>query len=287
MHMFDFQFEAEKFTSAADQDMQFANIIGKHKNPNDNLDELFADKIRKNVDDDRIDKRERDRAVKEHHSLQKTLDNCERCFDSSIFEKQLIVAMGKNVYLALPSYEGMQAGHCVIAPFSHVPCATQLDDDVWQEMRDFMKSIDRMFNARKQDVIFFETARYLHRRPHMIIHCIPNKDFEMAPFHFKKAIQESEDDWATNKQLVNLKDRDVRRAIPKGLPYFWVNFGMSSGFAHVIEDQEKFPGNFAQEIIGGLLELEPRLWRRPRKLQNPIPKVKQFADWYKPYDITK
>lgn len=248
---------------------------------------MFADKIRKTVDDSRVEQKEHDRAVKEHQNMQRTLDTCDRCFDSSAFAKQLIVSMGKNVYLALPAYEGMQTGHCIIAPFAHISCATQLDDDVWQEMRDFMRAVDRMFNARKQDVIFFETARYLHRRPHMLIHCIPNKDFEMAPFHFKKAIQESEDDWATNKQLVSLKDRDVRRAIPKGLPYFWVNFGMSSGFAHVIEDQEKFPGNFAQEIIGGLLELDPRLWRRPRKLNNPIPKVKQFADWWKPYDITR
>lgn len=267
--------------------MQFANIIGKHKNPNDNLDELFEDKIRKNVGDDKADQKERDRAIKDHQNMQRTLDTCYRCFDSSTFEKQLIVAMGKNVYLALPQHEGMQPGHCIIAPFSHVACATQLEDDVWLEMREFMKSIDRMFYGRKQDVIFFETARYLHRKPHMLIHCIPSKDFEMAPFHFKKAIQESEDDWATNKQLISLKDRDVRRAVPKGLPYFWVNFGMSSGFAHVIEDQEKFPGNFAQEIIGGLLELDPRVWRRPRKLNNPIPKVKQFADCWKPFDITK
>jgi len=34
--------------------------------------------------------------------------------------------------------------------------------------------------------------------------------------------------------------------IPKGLPYVWVHFGMDSGFAHVIEDEDRFPANFAQ-----------------------------------------
>lgn len=121
----------------------------------------------------------------------------------------------------------------------------------------------------------------------MVIHCVSNRDFEMAPFYFKKAIQESEREWSTNKQLVTLKEKDLRRTIPKGLPYFWVHFGVENGFAHVIEEQDRFPSNFAQEIIGGLLNLDTRLWRRPRKEQNPIPKVKQFADWWKPFDITQ
>lgn len=232
--------------SGADQDMQFANIAGKHKNPNDDLDDIFTEKVRKVVDDKDLAKKERDRAIHEHQQLSRMLDACDKCFDSIKLEKQLIVAMGTHVYLSLPWHEGLQTGHCIISPLAHISCATQLDEDVWEEVRDFMKAIDRMFASRKQDVIFFETAGNLHRRPHMVIHCVPSRDFEMAPFYFKKAIQEAEGEWATNKQLISLKERDVRRAIPKGLPYFWVNFGMNSGFAHVIEEQERFPNNFAQ-----------------------------------------
>lgn len=143
-----------------------------------------------------------------------------------------------------------------------------------------------MFRSRGQDVIFFETARYLHRKPHMIINCVPHKDFELAPFYFKKAIQESEREWSTNKQLVTLRERDLRRSIPRGLPYFWVHFGMDSGFAHVIEEQERFPPNFAQEIIGGMLELDARKWRHQRKEQNPKARVLQVAEWWRPFDIT-
>lgn len=261
------------------------NIAGKYKSANDDLEDIFADNVRKQVDDQKLNRGERDRAIREHEKLARTLDACDKCFDSPKMEKQLIVAMGKNVYLSLPSHEGLQTGQCIIAPVAHVACTTQLDEDVWSEMRDFMKAIVRMFAARKQDVIFFESAGNLHRRPHLQLHCVPG-DFEMAPFYFKKAIQEAEGEWATNKQLISLSEKDVRRAVPKGLPYFWVNFGMTSGFAHVIEDQNRFPSNFAQEVIGGLLNLNPSYWRRPRKLVNVIPKVKQFADWWKPYDIT-
>lgn len=45
---------------------------------------------------------------------------------------------------------------------------------------------------------------------------------------------------------MDLSGKDVRRAVPKGLPYFSVDFGLDSGFAHVIEDEKMFPKNFAQ-----------------------------------------
>lgn len=282
-------FEREKFTSANDQDAEFVKIAGSHKNPNDDLDDIFSEKIQKGVSDSKRDEKERSDAIRRHQEITRTLETCDKCFDSPKMEKQLIVAMGTNVYLSLPWHEGMQTGHCLIVPMQHVSCSTQLDEDVWEEIKSFQKAITRMFTAKSQDVIFFETARYLHKKPHCVIHCVPSKEFEMAPFYFKKAIQESEREWSTNKQLVDLKKekKDLKRAIPKGLPYFWVNFGVDSGFAHVIEEQDRFPSNFAQEIIGGILNLDPRHWRKPRKEFNPIPKVKQFADWWKKFDCTQ
>ncbi len=49
-----------------------------------------------------------------------------------------------------------------------------------------------------------------------------------------------------NKKVVDLKGKDVRKGVPKGLPYFVVDFGMQSGFAHVVEDEQRFPDAFAQ-----------------------------------------
>lgn len=110
----------------------------------------------------------------------------------------------------------------------------------------------------------------------------------MAPIYFKKAIDESETEWAQNKKLVSLKDRDVRRAIPKGLPYFSVSFGMNEGFAHVIEDERLFPRNFAQEIIGGMLDLHHSKWRKPVRQSFDVQskRVLQFSDEWKEFDCT-
>ena len=51
-----------------------------------------------------------------------------------------------------------------------------------------------------------------------------------------------------NKKVIDLKGKDVRKCVPKGLPYFCVDFGMQPGFAHIIEDEYRFSGAFAQVI---------------------------------------
>lgn len=309
------QFEREKYTSSSDANLEFAKIASKHKNPNDDLDDIFADEMRKNVSGSSTDHKEMQRAINEHQRLSAQLDNCRFCLDSAKMDKSLLVSMGEQVYLALPWYIGMQPGHCIISTAQHVSCCTQLDEDSWSEVNDFRKGLTQMFAAQKKDVVFFEIASHMSRRPHLSIHCvpIPDEQAEMAPFYFKKAVEESELEWSVNKQLISLgrDGKGLRNCIPKGLPYFWVNFGMGSGFAHVIEDEDRFPANFAlvrktffllnisihtiflfrisilQEIIGGMLELDTKKWRKPQKEQNTIAKVKMFADWWKKYDCTK
>ncbi|XP_016942012.2 CWF19-like protein 2 homolog [Drosophila suzukii] len=282
-------FEREKHATAAEANLQYADIVSKHKNPNDDLEDIFADKVRKQISAGDAEKRELQSAIREHEKLAASLENCERCFDSAKLDKQLLVSLGDKIYLSLPWYMGLQSGHCILTTLQHVPCCTQLDEDAWEEMSNFRKALTRMFAARRQDVVFYEIANKLHRRPHLSVHCIPipASQGEMAPFYFKKAIEESEQEWCINKQLVSLRQKSLRAAIPKGLPYVWVHFGMDSGFAHVIEDEDRFPANFAQEILGGMLELNPNAWRKPRKETNPIGKVKSFAENWKKFDCTQ
>ncbi|EGW01352.1 CWF19-like protein 2 [Cricetulus griseus] len=92
-------------------------------------------------------------------------------------------------------------------------------------------------------------------------------------------------------QAATMLDEDIWEEIqvPRGLPYFAVDFGLQGGFAHVIEDQHKFPRYFGKEIIGGMLDLEPRLWRKGirESFEDQRKKALQFAQWWKPFDVTK
>ncbi|XP_037934429.1 CWF19-like protein 2 homolog isoform X2 [Teleopsis dalmanni] len=228
------------------------------------------------------------KAINVQHNLISCVHNCRRCLDSKQNDKNLIISIGEKVYLALPWYIGLQNGHCIIIPYQHVSYSTQLDEEVWEEINCFRKSLSEMFATQNKDVIFFEIANKLHRGSHLGIHCIPidKKKSEIAPFYFKKAIEESEDTWCVNKQLIYLRKKGLQRSIPKGLSYFWVNFGMDFGFAHVIEDEKRFPSNFAQEILGGILELDPSKWRKLERERNIILKVKRFVDCWKKFDFT-
>jgi len=113
----------------------------------------------------------------------------------------------------------------------------------------------------------------------------------------------SEAEWSQHKKLIDFATRPggFRRMMVPNLPYFMVQFDHKGekGYGHVIEgsgdaggdeeeldEGEKGGGDFpryarsetplfivltcaryfAGEIIGNLLELEPRQWRRPRRL---------------------
>ena len=120
----------------------------------------------------------------------------------------------------------------------------------------------------------------------MVYEAVPVPDDEPSEIYFKKAIQECESEWAMNKKVVSLKEKDIRRSVPKGLPYFHVDFGLNDGYAHVIEDEEIFPKNFAQEIIGGMLDLEPRFWKNPKResFEAQKARVLSFGATWKKFD---
>lgn len=99
----------------------------------------------------------------------------------------------------------------------------------------------------------------------------------------QKAIMECDEEWAMNKKVVDLSSKDIRRAVcpllllllsvisitflvlssllnvescsfnasqvPRGLPYFAVDFGLQGGFAHVIENEQKFPHYFGKVSV--------------------------------------
>ncbi|XP_066256578.1 CWF19-like protein 2 homolog [Euwallacea similis] len=282
-------FENEKFSSGNEQDESFMKIASKLRK-NDDLDDFFADSARRTKSHSKITEETRNKAINEHKKVSASLDNCSRCIQFGGMQKHLIVSLGEYVYLSIPSHEPLLTGHCLIVPIRHVTSVTQLDENEWNEILNFRKALVKLFEAKGQQPIFFEIAVGFHRYPHMVLECVPmNKgDAALAPMFFKKAIDESETEWSQNKKLVSLKGRDVRKAVPKELSYFFVSFGMDEGFAHVIENEKLFPKNFAQEIIGGILDLDHSLWRRPvrESFEVQSKRVLSFSNEWKKYDST-
>ncbi|XP_052045151.1 CWF19-like protein 2 [Apodemus sylvaticus] len=285
----------EKMGTDIDQNRLFMKMASKFMGKSDGdyytLDDMFVSKA---AEKDHLSKKEesqRRRAIAEHQSLAAQMAKCLYCFDSSQFPKHLIVAIGVKVYLCLPNFRSLTEGHCLIVPMQHHQAATVLDEDVWEEIQMFRKSLVKMFKDKELDCIFLETNMGLKKHYHMVYECIPlpKEVGDMAPIYFKKAIMECDEEWSMNKKLIDLFSKDIRKSVPRGLPYFAVDFGLQGGFAHIIEDQHKFPHYFGKEIIGGMLDLEPRLWRKGirESFEDQRKKTLQFAQWWKPYDVTK
>ncbi|CAM9524115.1 unnamed protein product [Lampetra fluviatilis] len=284
----------ERMSTAEDQNAMFARL-SKFAEKTDReyftLDDMFVSKAAKGESTGREDERHKQRAMEEHRRLVGEMAKCNHCFDSADLPKHLVVAVGSKVYLRLPSQQSLAEGHCLIAPLQHFSSGNMLDEDIWAEIQSFRRALVKMFAEQDEDCVFMEANMHLKRRPHMVYECVPlaRELGDMAPIYFKKAIQESDEEWAMNTKLVDLSQKDIRRAVPKGLPYFSVDFGMQGGFAHVIENEQKFPDYFGREILGGMMDLEPRRWRKPFRepFEEQRKKVLQFAQRWKPHDFTR
>jgi hypothetical protein len=284
--------EREKLNTAEDQNRMFARLAGRGLGRTDDdyqVDDGLLERAASKQSQSHIESREHRLAVIEHKKMSASLDKCQYCFTN--VPKHLIVAIGIKVCLMVPAHRSMNEGHCLIVPMQHVTQSTVVDEDVWDEIKIFRKGLTRMFSDSEQDCVFMETSMNLKWFPHMFLECIPlpKEIGDTAPIYFKKAIQDCEKEWADNKKLVDLSQKDIRRAVPKGFPYFSVDFGLQGGFAHVIENEKSFPAYFGREVVGGMLDLEPQLWRKPHseRFEEQRQKVLKFAELWKPYDWTQ
>ncbi|KAK0042497.1 CWF19-like protein 2 [Biomphalaria pfeifferi] len=281
--------EQEKSGTAEDQNSMFARLAGKSNERDLDVDDMFVSKAAKKQDAERNATKERSSAIFEHKKMSSALKKCSRCLQK--VPKHLIIALGTKSYLCLPDHCSLTEGHCLIVPMQHVVSATSMDEDVWKEMQSFRQCLVQMFQTQDQDVVFMETVMHLKHFPHTVLECVPldREQGDLAPIYFKKAIQEVGPEWSDNKKLHSLKGKDVRHVIPKGFPYFSVDFGLEGGFATVIEDEIKFPAYFGREIVGGMIDAEPMLWRHPHKqsFEDQRQKVLKFEQMWKPFDWTQ
>jgi len=288
--------EEERLTTA--EDHQFAVMsrltkkLGSAVSEHYTLDDMFETSSATKESRSRKDEKAKKRAIAEQQKAMAKQSNCRFCFDNPDVAKHLIISVASHVYLALPITSSLTEGHCLIIPTQHTSAATYLDENIMEEVTKFKRCLTNMFKDKDQDVIFLETAKNLKFQRHMLIECIPvPRDVgDVAPIYFKKAIEESESEWAQNQKLVEVsKIKGIKAAIPKGLPYFSVEFGMDGGYAHVIEDEAVFQNCFGKEIIGGILDLEPMKWRKPPKesFQKHKRKVLNFSEIWEPFDWTR
>ncbi|CAH8330385.1 unnamed protein product [Eruca vesicaria subsp. sativa] len=288
---------------------------GRRKNEEDNTDKHLAKSIMHNKQyktsnqaaEDEYDygdtpskkSRKRESNVPEKEHLVKRImtqqERCLFCFENPKRPKHLVISIANFTYLMLPQQQPLVPGHCCILPMQHEAASRSVDDNVWDEIRNFKKCLIMMFAKEGKDVVFLETVIGLsQQRRHCLIDCIPvpQEIAKEGPLYFKKAIDEAESEWSQHnaKKLIDTSVKGLRNSIPKNFPYFHVEFGLDKGFAHVIDDEQQFNINLGLNVIRGMLELpEEDMYRRRRheSVESQKKAVVSFAREWEHFDWTK
>ncbi|KAI1597405.1 cell cycle control protein cwf19 [Pyrenophora tritici-repentis] len=209
----------------------------------------------------------RNAAIQDYTKMNRILDSCPLCHHEDKSPPQPpvapIVSLATRIFLTLPTEPEISTGGAVIVPIQHRTNLVECDDDEWEEIRNFMKSLTRMYHDQGRDVVFYENAVFPGRKGHAAMNVVPIP-FELgdtAPAFFKEAILESAGDWTQHKPIIDtakasrngLGKQAFRRSLAKEMPYFHVWFELDGGLGHVVEDGRAWPRGdlFAREVLGG------------------------------------
>merc|ERR1712232_259467 len=132
-----------------------------------------------------------------------------------------------------------------------------------------MKCLVRFFEAEDppRAVLFVESAVQRASKDATMIGAGPHGMVAVYPIelgllaearsYWKKTFDDAEDEFITQHKKVIQTDAKggVRKADPKGFAYVHVDFSLGGGYAHIIEDANEFPRNFARDTIAGMCEL--------------------------------
>lgn len=132
--------------------------------------------------------------VQNYNRIQTQTERCQLCFDNVNRPKHLTMAIANFTYLTLPPRRPLVNGHCYIVPMQHEGATRNVDDDTWEELRNFKKCLVRMFDEQNKEAIFLETAMHLSRQKrHCVVECIPipSSFAKDAPLYFKKVSLET------------------------------------------------------------------------------------------------
>jgi len=225
-------------------------------------------------------------------NMNKVLTSCRLCLANNFITEEQILSFGKSTLLILPEYNRYTSGHFQIIPIDHRHSLLDLDEDQYEEVRNFMKCLVAMYDKMDYGVTFIEVVPEPTGSSHCMLECVatPRQIDAILPSYFKKSLDELESEWATHKKIIEIKkDKGgLRKQIPKNFPYLYVDFNTAFGYAHIIEKKEKFNRLFAHEIIGSELEIEKSDILYPKKrTKDELEQLKNsFLDKWKDYDWT-
>lgn len=221
------------------------------------------------------------------------LSSCNKCFNPNLHLDK-IVSESSMVYLSYPYISGsMTKHHFIISTKGHINSLAGCDEDVFQEIRNYMKSIVAFNIEKNHSTVFIEFSRHVNDCQHMEIECIPikSKYLNDAKMYFKKALLDQDNEWSTNKKIIDTTEHkgNLTKIINGNFSYTHVDFNANGGYLHLIDDIRRFSSLFLREIFAPLLKKEVFEIKYPEKLspKELIDIVESYKKDFNYYDWTK
>lgn len=247
----------------------------------------------------------RNTAIGDFQKTQKALASCPLCYHEDASPPQPptapVISLATRTYLTLQTEPELAKYGAVIVPLQHRINLLECDDDEWEEIRNFMKSLTRFYAAQDKSVLFYENAAFAaSRRGHaaMVAVPLPHHLADTAPAYFKEAILSADEEWSQHKPVIDTQaltqkpgygKQAFRKALAKEMPYFHVWFTLDGGLGHVVEDERRWPKGdlFAREILGGMLDRGPETIKKQGRWERRDRRLDSFRKRWDAHDWTK
>lgn len=286
---------------AGGEGLRLAERIAKDAKFDDDLEYMDenAEKLAKRIHKSEVNLK--NMAVSEFQKMNRVLENCPLCHkeDKGLPPIAPVVSLATRVFMTLATEPEISEGGAVIVPTAHRNNLLECDDDEWEEIRNFMKSLTRMYHDQGREVIFYENAAAPHKHMHaaMMAIPIPYDQGAMAPAFFKEAFLSSDEEWSQHRKIIDTgaKAKEgmgrsaFRRCIAKEMPYFHVWFTLDGGLGHVVENSDRWPKGdlFAREIIGGIVDADAHIIKKQGRWAKIDSRVDGFKKGWRKFDWTR
>lgn len=286
--------------------------MGKHKKQkmSSNIDSdeeeirmqnlMFArsDKKKSAAKQAKEDEKAQRRAIARDIAINDKTDNAiARCWwwlESPKFAKQRLLSLGNHVsFLMAPLNLSLTPGlHFYLVPIKHAESLAGCEEEVWDEIQRFQTSLRNLFEKEyKQGLLFSETVLPTKSFSQTKMEVIPvkRKKWLDSELYFKSTLAEQADEFGTHNKPLSTKGKGLRRTMPKGFPYFFVEWDSNhQGVAQMIESPN-FPKDFAADTIAGMTGADPVRFQRKKKFPPDQERqhVLEFLEKWKKYDWTE
>lgn len=279
--------------------------------------------------------KQKSQQIAQHDALARWTSKSWWWMESPTFNKQYLIALGDKCSLVMcPTHLALNqesksssssfwtGGQCFIVPLPHCESFVGLDEEVWQEVYRFQKSLRKMFKREGREVLFLETVTRTSRgggvggggdglalQAKMIAIPVPRRVERDAPLFFKSALAEVAQEWGVHgqKPIILNDKKTLRNSVPRGFPYFYCGWE-GGGYVQLIENEEddddgdgydgsaglkasgvskRFSRDFGIDTIAGMMELDPvRFHRRQWSAEGDRRAIAKFCEKWKPFDWT-